>query len=53
VINCANVWPGYKRKFEIGGKYYEDNIQVAEKLLAKAGVRMAFIINHLATLGLQ
>jgi hypothetical protein len=50
VINCANVWKGYKRKYEIGGPYYTENIPIAEKLLAKAGVRMAHVINHLATL---
>lgn len=47
-VNCLNVWPGYKRKWELSGQYYQDNIKVEEKMLAQAGVRMAAIINFVA-----
>jgi hypothetical protein len=48
VVNCKYVWPGYKRKFELSGEYYRENIRVEEKMLAQAAVRMAAIIDSLA-----
>ena len=46
-VNCLNVWPKYKRKYELSGPYYRENILVEEKMLAKAGLRMATIIDLL------
>ncbi|KAI8916225.1 S1/P1 nuclease [Gorgonomyces haynaldii] len=48
LVNCVNVWPAYKRRYEMSGKYYEANILVAEKMLAQAGYRMAYLINEIA-----
>lgn len=47
-VNCANVWPGYQRKFELSGTYYTENIIVEELMLAQAAVRMASILNFIA-----
>jgi hypothetical protein len=47
-VNCKSVWPGYKRKFELSGKYYQDNIKVEEKMLAQAAVRISAILNAIA-----
>ena len=49
-VNCESVWPNYKRKYELSGTYYEENILVEERLLAKASLRMAHIIDFLAQL---
>jgi hypothetical protein len=48
MVNCQNVWPGYKRKYELSGKYYDENIFVEEKMLAQAASRMAAIIDFIA-----
>lgn len=42
-MNCANVWPAYDKNpgQNFGEKYYTDNIDLAEKQVIKAGVRMA------------
>lgn len=47
-VNCDSVWPGYKRKYELSGKYYQDNVKVEEKMLAQSAVRMAAILNAIA-----
>lgn len=47
-VNCESVWPKYKRKFELSGDYYRENILVEEKMLAQAGLRMASIIGFIA-----
>jgi hypothetical protein len=49
-VNCEFVWPGYKRKFEMSGEYYRNNIKIAEKMLAQAAVRIAAILNDIAEL---
>ena len=48
MVNCQNVWPGYKRKYELAGQYYDQNILVEEKMLAQASSRMAAIIDFIA-----
>ncbi len=49
-VNCLNVWPNYKRKYELSGPYYRENILVEEKMLARAALRMASIIDFLGKL---
>jgi len=42
-MNCSAVWPAYDEDSSqnFGGEYYTNNIAVAERQVAKAGVRMA------------
>ena len=48
IVNCVNVWPDYKRNYEMEGAYYDKNILVAEKMLAQAGVRIANVLSIIA-----
>lgn len=50
-VNCDSVWPKYKRKYELSGEYYKENVLVEEKMLAQAGLRMAAIIDYIAESG--
>ncbi|KAI8924932.1 phospholipase C/P1 nuclease domain-containing protein [Entophlyctis helioformis] len=50
IVNCVHVWPEYKRKFDMSGKYYEKNILVAEKMLAQSGVRIAALLGAISSL---
>ncbi|KAJ3345327.1 hypothetical protein HDU91_007389 [Kappamyces sp. JEL0680] len=49
-VNCETVWPGYKRKYELSGDYYQAAIKVEEMMLAQAAVRMAAILDYIATM---
>jgi hypothetical protein len=42
-MNCSAVWPAYESNAsqDFGAAYYEKNIALAERQVAKAGVRMA------------
>ncbi|KAH6592563.1 hypothetical protein BASA50_008014 [Batrachochytrium salamandrivorans] len=43
IVNCVYVWKDYKRKYEISGKYYQNAIPIAEKMLAQAALRFAAV----------
>jgi hypothetical protein len=47
-VNCESVWVGYKRKYELSGQYYTDNIKVEEKMMAMAAVKISAVIEILA-----
>lgn len=42
-MNCSSVWPAYDQSAsqDFGGAYYTKNIELAERQVIKAGVRMA------------
>jgi len=42
-MNCNTVWPAYDNDSSqnFGETYYDENIEVAEQQIVKAGVRMA------------
>lgn len=47
-INCDVTFRGYKRRANLPADYYKVSIEVEEKMLAQAGVRMAAILDEIA-----
>jgi hypothetical protein len=47
-LNCDMVWVGFKRRRELGEEYYKGSINTVDMIVAKAGLRIAHVLDQWA-----
>ncbi|KAH6593625.1 hypothetical protein BASA50_007186 [Batrachochytrium salamandrivorans] len=54
-LSCSVIWAKYNeyRRTNLGGQYYSDVIKTLDMQISKAGLRVAYWLNHLARLHSQ